>query len=152
MSPSRTDHAICSCPERRLAGVRGRPASIQAVSPSVEARLGRAAKGFRAAHAFIAVIDLMGLGYVWTCALTRRRDSLLRFSAADLVVEGAALVIVRGNCPLGPLPRRLGDPVPLFELVLPPRVARTAVPILAVTSVVGLALLAVRRPPDTDTS
>ena len=72
-------------------------------------------QGLRAAHAFIAVIDLMGHGFVWTCALTRRRDSLLRFSAAALVVAGAGLVIGRGDCPLGPLQRRLGDPVPLFR-------------------------------------
>jgi hypothetical protein len=50
------------------------------------------------------------------------------------------LVIGRGNCPLGPLQERLGDPVPLFELVLPPTWARRAVPILAGVSALGIAL------------
>jgi hypothetical protein len=106
--------------------------------------LPRAAAGFRAAHTLIAVVDLAGLGYVWTCALVRRRDRLLRFSVAALLAEGIALVIGRGNCPLGPLQSRLGDPTPLFELVLPPRAAKAAVPVLATVSVAGLVLLAAR--------
>jgi hypothetical protein len=47
---------------------------------------------------------------------------------------------------MGPLQRRLGDPVPFFELVLPPRAAKAAIPILAAVSVVGIALVVVRKP------
>ncbi len=106
--------------------------------------IGRAARVFRVFHTFLAVVDLGGLGYVWVCALARRRDRLLRLSVVALLVEGVALVIGRGNCPLGPRQRTLGDPTPLFELVLPPRAAKTAVPVLAGISVAGLALLATR--------
>lgn len=94
----------------------------------------------RGGHTAIAVVELACLGYVWTCALTGRRDALLRGAIGVLVGEGVGLIIGRGNCPLGPLQERLGDPVPLFELVLPPNWARRAVPILAGTSVVGIAL------------
>lgn len=118
---------------------------MHGVTPSQRhAVLGRAAMGFRVVHTLIALVDLVGLGYVWTCAIVRRRDRLLRVSVAALLGEGLALVAGRGNCPLGPLQRRLGDPVPLFELVLPPRAAKVAVPVLATISVAGLALLAVR--------
>ena len=75
---------------------------------------------------------------------------MLRASVVALLVEGAALVVGRGNCPLGPLQRRLGDPVPLFELVLPRRGAKAAVPLLAAISLVGIALVAVRPPFDVD--
>ena len=61
--------------------------------------LGRAAEGFRFGHTLIAVVELVGLGYVWTCALVRRRDRLLRFSVAALLAEGAALVIGRETAP-----------------------------------------------------
>jgi hypothetical protein len=55
----------------------------------------------------------------------------------------------RGDCPLGGLQARLGDPVPLFELVLSPQAARRAVPVLGVVTAGGVALLAkeARRPP-----
>ena len=94
----------------------------------------------RAGHTAIAVVELSYLGYVWACALTGRRDVLLRGAIGVLVAEGVGLVVGRGNCPLGPLQQRLGDPVPLFELVLPPAWARRAVPILAGISGVGIAL------------
>ena len=103
-------------------------------------RLSRGALALRAGHVAIAVVDLAALGYVWTCALTGRRDRLLRGAIGALAAEGAGLVIGRGKCPLGPLQERLGDPVPLFELVLPPAWARRAVPILAGTSGVGIVL------------
>lgn len=63
--------------------------------------------------------ELSSLGYVWWCALTGRRDRILVAAAAALLGEAVALVIGKGDCPLGPLQKRPGDPVPLFELVLP---------------------------------
>ena len=100
-----------------------------------------AAKAFRAIHTGIAVVDLAALGYIWLCVITRRRSRVLTASVAALLVEGAALVVGRGNCPLGPLQTKLGDPVPLFELVVPPRAAKAAVPVLAAVSVAGIALV-----------
>jgi hypothetical protein len=102
--------------------------------------LSRSAVALRAGHTAIAVVELGCLGYVWACALTGRRDALLRVAIGILGAEGVGLVIGRGNCPLGPLQQRLGDPVPLFELILPPTWARRAVPILAGISLVGIAL------------
>jgi hypothetical protein len=102
--------------------------------------LARGALALRVGHAAIAVAELGCLGYVWTCALTGRRDPLLRAAIGVLATEGVGLVIGRGDCPLGPLQQRMGDPVPLFELVLPPVWARRAVPILAGISGLGIAL------------
>jgi hypothetical protein len=94
----------------------------------------------------IAIVGLSSLAYVWTCAVTRRRDRMLGVSVVALAMQGLGVLIGRGNCPLGPLQRRLGDPVPLFELVLPPRAARAAVPTLVAVTLGGvIALLA--RPP-----
>jgi hypothetical protein len=115
-----------------------------ATTSNTPVTLAAGAKAFRVIHTAIAVIDLSALGYVWTCAITRRRGRLLTASAAALLLEGGALVVGRGNCPLGPLQTRLGDPVPLFELVLPPRAAKAAVPVLAAVSIVGIALVAIR--------
>ena len=109
-------------------------------------RLSPAARAFRAAHGAITVAFLAAIVYVWWCALTRRRDRWLRVAVVALVTEGAFVAANGGDCPLGPLQVRLGDPVPLFELVLPPNAARRAVPTLGLVTLVGLMLLARRRP------
>ncbi|WP_069112708.1 hypothetical protein [Jiangella alba] len=108
------------------------------------AGLPRRATALRLAHTGIAAAELAALGHVWACALTGRRDRWLAVSAGALAAEGLALVVGRGSCPLGPLQRRLGDPVPLFELVLPPRAAKAAVPVLTAAALAGLAVVAVR--------
>jgi hypothetical protein len=118
--------------ELRVAAPHAGPAAPGALSP--------AAAALRTAHALIAVVELCSLASVWRYALTGRRGKRLRAAAGLLVAEGGALVVGRGKCPLGPLQDRLGDPVPLFELVLEPRAARRAVPVLALTATCGLAL------------
>ena len=109
------------------------------------------AKAFRLAHVVAGVINMAALGYVWLSALTRRRDRALVASMTALSAEGLALVVGRGSCPLGPLQRSLGDPVPMFELFLPPRAAKAAVPILTFVTLAGFAA-ALARPPQKRTS
>jgi hypothetical protein len=97
-------------------------------------------------HAVYSVFGLAAFGYLWTCVVTGRRDRGLNASIGFLIAEGGALVVGRGDCPMGPLQAEWGDPVPFFELVLPPRAAKAAVPILAGTSVLGIALIVLRGP------
>jgi len=106
------------------------------------AELGSGAKGLRLGHIGIAVVELSSLTYLWYCALSGRRDRLLGVAVATLSVQGVALLIGRGNCPLGPLQQRLGDPGPLFELILPPRAAKAAIPVFFAVALGGLAILA----------
>ena len=113
-------------------------------TPSPPTKLSRAALAFRAAHAAIALEQLLAIAYVWWCALTGRRGRLLRVAAASLIGEGVLVAANHGDCPLGGLQERLGDPVPLFELVLSPRAAKRAVPTLGAVASGGLLLLMVR--------
>ena len=99
---------------------------------------------WRAGHAAITVAFLAAIAYVWWCALSGRRDRRLHLALGALAAEGAVVAANRGDCPLGPLGERIGDPVPLFELVLPPRAARLAVPALGAITAAGVALLAIR--------
>lgn len=107
-------------------------------------RLDRRAAALRGLHTAIAAAELGSLAHVWTCALTGRRDRVLAASIAALSLEGVGLLIGRGGCPLAPLQQRFGDPVPLFEFVLPPRAAKAAVPLLAAAAVTGVATIAIR--------
>jgi hypothetical protein len=104
------------------------------------------ARGFRLAHIIWGVVGMTTLGHVWLSALRRRRGRLLAASMAFLSVEGLALVIGRGDCPFGPLQSRLGDPVPMFELVLPPRAAKAAIPLLTAITLAGFVAVALRGP------
>ena len=108
-------------------------------------RLSRAALVFRVFHAGISVAFLLAIAHVWWCALTGRRGPLLSVAVVALAGEGVLVAANHGDCPLGGLQERLGDPIPLFELVLPPRAARRAVPTLGTITAVGVALLAPRR-------
>ncbi|MFO7533191.1 MAG: hypothetical protein R6W93_12080 [Candidatus Limnocylindrales bacterium] len=108
--------------------------------------LGARARAFRVAHAGFSVLQLASLGYVWFCAATRRRDRVLTASSAALLLEGAALWVGRGDCPFGPFQAKLGDPVPLFELLLPKRAAKAAIPVLLVVAVAGLVGVVLRPP------
>jgi hypothetical protein len=104
------------------------------------------AKAFRVAHLLAGVVNMSALGYVWLSAVRRRRDKSLAASVGVLSAEGLALVIGRGNCPFGPFQESLGDPVPMFELFLPPRAAKAAVPILTILVLTGFAAVALRPP------
>jgi hypothetical protein len=117
-------------------------------NPRPAVKLSRAAMSFRAFHAAIAVEQLLAIAYVWWCAITGRRDRLLRIAVGTLIGEGVLVAANRGDCPMGGLQERLGDPVPLFELVLSPRAAKRAVPTLGAITAAGLVLLVVRGPRD----
>ncbi|MCW2985638.1 MAG: hypothetical protein JWR63_3208 [Conexibacter sp.] len=106
------------------------------------AKLTPAALAFRELHAAISVVFLLAIGHVWWCALTGRRGRLLRVAVVALCGEGLVVTANHGDCPLGGLQDRLGDPVPLFELVLSPRAARRAIPTLGAIAAAGIALLA----------
>jgi hypothetical protein len=121
---------------------------MQNVTTHSWATLGWKARTWRVLHAAWSVAQLGGLATIWSAAITRRRSRRLWASVVFLLAEGAALVVGRGDCPVGPLQAEWGDPVPFFELVLPPRAAKAAVPILAVVSLAALVALALRPPPD----
>jgi hypothetical protein len=102
------------------------------------------AKRFRIVHTAWSMAGLASLAYLWLCTLTRRRDPALAAGIGFLVVEGVALGIGGGDCPMAGRQREWGDPKPFFELVLPRRAAKAAVPILFGASVAGLVGIAIR--------
>ncbi len=105
---------------------------------------GPAVLAWRGFHAALALGFLAAIAEVWRAALTGRDGRLLRPALASLAVEGALVAANGGDCPLGPLGDRIGDEVPLFELVLPPRAAKAAVPVLGAVTGAGVLALAVR--------
>lgn len=103
------------------------------------------ARALRVLHNWVGAGELACLGYVWACAITRRRDAWLRVAIGVLVGEGLVLLTLN-SCPLGILQRQAGDDVPMFEVWVGPRLAPFAVPALTATTVAGMVLLLVRGP------
>jgi hypothetical protein len=110
------------------------------------AELGTGARVFRVAHATWGILNLSGLVWIWRAALVRRRGRYVYGSMMLLGAEGIALVAGRGNCPFGPVQARLGDSVPMFEWVLPPRAAKAAIPLLTGVALASFVALALRPP------
>jgi len=108
-------------------------------------KLGRTARALRAIHGTVGVAELGCLGYLWTCALLRRRDRWLRLAVGVLIGEGVAL-LAAGGCPLGIFQQRAGDDVPMFELWFGPRLAPVAIPFFTIIATTGM-VLAYARPP-----
>src|SRR4051794_5915800 len=127
---------------------RGTTASAE---PPAPVPLSRAALALRTAHAGISVAFLSSIAYVWWCALTRRRSRLLRVAVGALTCEGVAVAANGGDCPLGRLQQRVGDPGPPFELALSPPAARLALPAPGAGAAAGIALVAAPPPPPAPT-
>jgi hypothetical protein len=115
------------------------------VAPSW-AELGARARAWRLVHAGWSIAQLVCLGLIWARVTQRRRDPATWAAVAFLVAEGGGLVAGRGDCPMGRVQEAWGDPVPFFELILPPRAAKAAVPMLAAVAVAGVAALGLRSP------
>jgi hypothetical protein len=109
--------------------------------------LSRQARILRVLHTSIGVAELGCLGYLWFCAVSRRRDRWLKLATGVLVGEGVALLLAKG-CPLGIFQRRAGDDVPMFELWFGARLAPFAIPSFTAIALTGLLLVLVRPAKD----
>jgi hypothetical protein len=108
------------------------------------ARLPRAVLLSRLVHGLISLLFLACIALIYAAAWQGRAGVLTLVAIGALTLEGMLVALSRGNCPLGPVFRRLGDEKPFFELLLPPRAAKAAVPVLGAVTVVGLVLLVAR--------
>jgi hypothetical protein len=98
----------------------------------------------RIVHGLISLLFLSCMAAVYFGAWRGKADTVTLAALAALCVEGALVLLSGGDCPLGPILRKLGDEKPFFELVLPGRAAKLAIPILAAVTVLGAVLLAAR--------
>jgi hypothetical protein len=132
--------------ERRRTTAR-RPRGGSETAVTVRWRdLGGRARAWRIVHGSWSVAQLAALACIWSSAVTRRRGRWVGASVGFVTLEGAALAVGRGSCPMGPLQKTWGDPVPFFELLLSPRAARAAVPVLAIVTLGGIGGVVLRPP------
>lgn len=100
----------------------------------------------RTVHGLLSAFFLGCIAYVYYAAIADVESPLVYAAAAALVLEGAIVVLNGGNCPLGAVHRRYGDEKAFFELLLPPKAAKLAVPVLGAVTAFGILLAILRWP------
>jgi len=96
----------------------------------------------RLIHGLLSAFFLSCIGFVYYAAIADAHSRLAIVAALILLGEGAVVALNGGDCPLGTVHRRYGDEKAFFELFLPPRAAKLAIPILGGIAGLGIALLA----------
>jgi hypothetical protein len=56
----------------------------------------------------------------------------------------AVFAFNRGDCPLIHIQRKIGDATPFFQLLLPRRLAKMAIPVFAALTVIAVLILLLR--------
>ena len=95
----------------------------------------------RTIHGFISLFFLICIAYIYYAGVTNRKGLLAYLAIASVLVEGVIVTLNRGDCPLAGIHRRYGDNLAFFELFLPKRAAKLAIPFLGLVSAIGFILV-----------
>jgi len=98
----------------------------------------------RTFHFLIGITMTASVTYLWYAALYRRYDWWLALSLVALAVQGVALMLNKGDCPLGNVSARYGDRKTLFELVAGKQYAIHGMRNFGIFIALGIIVLVVR--------
>lgn len=100
----------------------------------------------RICHGILTIYFILCLAYLYFVGFTGNvSDVLFTLAILSLAVEGMAVFAFnKGNCPLIHIQRKIGDDKPFFELFLPPRLAKQAIPVFAFLTIIVLFILLLR--------
>jgi len=97
----------------------------------------------RTIHGLLSAFFLACIAFVYYAAIADVNSPLAFAAAGALVLEGAVVALNGGDCPLGGIHRRYGDEKAFFELLMPPKAAKLAVPVLGTVTALGIVLLVI---------
>ena len=99
----------------------------------------------RILHGCIALYFVLCLLYIYYCAIVKTANAFLWIAVVSVLVEGILLYFFNnGDCILIHVQRKIGDNTPFFNLFLPEKIAKRAIPFFAILTLVGLVFLVVR--------
>src|SRR5690242_11517482 len=99
----------------------------------------------RIIHGLFALYFILCLIYLYYAAIFSKIDLLLLIAVGSLSLEGLMVFVLnKGDCPLIHIQRKIGDNTPFFQLFLPAKIAKQAVPVLAKITWIGVILLLIR--------
>lgn len=91
----------------------------------------------RILHGILVIFFSMCLGYLYYSIVSGSYDELLKIAVISLGVEGILVFgFNRGDCPLIHIQKRVHDNKPFFELLLPKKLAKLAIPIFALLTLI----------------
>jgi hypothetical protein len=97
----------------------------------------------RVLHGLIALMMIASVAVVYRSAASHTYNIWLFVATAALLIEGAAVALNGGDCPLSYLSRRHGDRKAFFELLLPKRAAKQMFKVNVAAIAVGYLFLLV---------
>jgi len=94
-------------------------------------------------HGLLTIYFTLCLLYLYIVGITGNVDrSLFIIAVLSLAIEGIAVFALnQGNCPLIHIQKRIGDSKPFFELLLPSRLAKQAIPVFALLTIVAILVI-----------
>lgn len=99
----------------------------------------------RVVHGLFALYFIFCLLYLYYAVLFSKIDSFLLIAVISLGIEGFLVFVVnKGDCPLIHIQRRIGDNTPFFNIFLPAKMAKKAVPFFSNITCIGVVLLIIR--------
>ncbi|HEX7963917.1 MAG TPA: hypothetical protein VF466_05005 [Candidatus Saccharimonadales bacterium] len=101
---------------------------------------------FRLFHGILSIYFIGCLIYLYFVGIAMRvNDALFTIVLLSVMGEGIAVYIFNGgDCPLIHVGRKIGDEKAFFELLLPPKAAKIALPFFAVLTLLAITLLLLR--------
>jgi hypothetical protein len=78
---------------------------------------------------------------IYYAGFTNQGMFLAYIASGLIILEGVIVYANGGDCPLGGVHHKYGDEKAFFELLLPPRAAKLAIPVLGTIAVAGMVLL-----------
>jgi hypothetical protein len=99
----------------------------------------------RTIHTIFALYFIACLVALYYFAFTKQFNTVTTIALVSLAIEGFVVFILnKGDCPLIHIQKRIDDPIPFFELFLPPKIAKRAIPFFAILTITGLVLFIIR--------
>ena len=99
----------------------------------------------RILHGAFALYFISCIVVIYITVFTLQLNILFYISILSLVIEGILVFVLNGgDCPLIHIQKKFDDPVPFFNLFLPDKLAKKAVPFFSWITFLGIALLVMR--------
>jgi len=95
----------------------------------------------RLVHGLISLFFLGCIAGIYYSGITNSPSVWAYLAVTALLVEGLVVFANHGTCPLGKVHHKYGDDKTFFELFLPKRLAKRAIPFFSVVTLVGVVLL-----------